>query len=136
MKFKTISNDQRELDINWLHINQYVAKWKPGTAFEVEIVRRTPRKSDPLRKYHFGVVLPIFMEHLGYEPHEDELFHRQLKIVYFRTKTDKKGIHRNVPSVFGERSEIPVPEKIKFVEWVKRQAAKEGCYIPDPGEKT
>ena len=86
--------------------------------------RRAP---DPLRAYYFGVVLPLFMEALGYEKDEQELFHRQLKIVYFQIKPDAKGIYRKVPSVFGNESTLPVQDKSKFVDWVVRKAAKEGC---------
>jgi hypothetical protein len=75
-----------------------------------------------------------FMEHLGYDPDEEMLFHRQLKIVYFQIKPDTKGIYRHVPHVFSNDSEIPVPKKKKFVDWVIRKAAQEGVYIEDPGE--
>ena len=47
-------------------------------------------------------------------------------------KPDKKGIYRNVPSVFSNESEIRVPQKKSFVDWVIRTAAKEGVYIEDP----
>ena len=132
MKLQTISTDDRKLNLNWDSINTYISKYKPGTAFEIEIVRRQPRKSDPLRKYYFAAVVKPFMEHLGYEPDELELFHRQLKITYFQIKPDLKGIYRNVPSVFSNESDIPVPVKKKFVDWVIRKASIEGCYIDDP----
>ena len=134
MLFKTISNTDRRLDLNWKAINAYTAKWKPGSSFEVQITKRQPKKSDPMRKYYFAVVIREFMNHLGYEPDELELFHRQLKIAYFQIKPDRKGIYRNVPSVFGEKSPLPVPDKKKFLDWVVRKAAQEGVYIPDPGE--
>ena len=132
MKFKLLTTKDRKLELNTERINIYVSKWKPFTPIEVEIKRRVPRKSDPLRKYYFGLVLPTFMDYLGYEKDEKMLFHRQLKIVYFQIKPDKKGIYRNVPSVFSNESEIPVPEKKRFVDWVIRAAAKKGCYVPDP----
>ena len=134
MKFRAVLDNDRKLPLNWESINQYLSKWKPGTPIEVEIVRRVPRKSDPLRKYYFAAVLPPFMEHLGYDPEEEMLFHRQLKIVFFKIKKDKKGIERKVPSVFSNDSDIPVPEKKIYVDWVIRKASQEGCYIPDPGE--
>jgi len=85
-----------------------------------------------MRKYYFGAVLPEFMKHLGYEPEEEMIFHRQLKIVYFKIKRDLKGIYRGVPSVFSNESDLPVPEKKAFVDWALRKAAQEGCYIDDP----
>lgn len=136
MKFQVVSNEKRELKLNWDVINIYTSRWKPATPFDVEITRRQARKSDPMRKYYFAIVLPLFMEHIGYDPDEDEIFHRQLKIVFFRIKPDKKGIHRKVPSVFGNDSELPVSEKKKFVDWVVRKAAENGVYIPDPEGET
>ena len=132
MKFKAYKKNGR-LDINWDHINIYTSRWKEGTEFDVEITRHQKTVSDPLRKYYFSAVLPPFMLYLGYEPEEDELFHRQLKIVYFRIKPDKKGIYRGVPSVFGNESKIPVSEKQQFCDWVIRKAAEEGVYIENPG---
>jgi len=132
--FKSLSNDQRKLDVNWDHVNLYVSRWKPHTPFVVEITRRQAKKSDPMRKYYFGVVIKEFMKHLGYEVDEEELFHRQLKIVYFGIKPDTKGIYRNVPSVFSNESDLDVSVKKEFVDWVVRKAAHEGVYIPDPNE--
>ena len=132
MKFQARTNSKREIEIQWDRVNAYLSKWPPETVLDVEIVKRVPRKSDPLRKYYFGGVIKPFMEYLGYEPDELELFHRQLKITYFQIKPDNKGIYRNVPSVFSNESEIHVPTKKKFVDWVIRTAAKEGVYISDP----
>jgi hypothetical protein len=133
MKFKAILNDKRRLNLNWEHINLYLSRWKPGTPFEIEIVRRKPKKSDPLRKYYFSTVIRPFADNQGYEADEIILFHRQLKIIYFQIKPDKWGAYKNVPHVFANESDIPVPDKKKFVDWVIRKAAAEGVYIPDPG---
>jgi hypothetical protein len=129
MRFKARTNSKRQIEINWDHVNVYLSKWPPGTVLDVEIVRRVARKSDPMRKMYFAAVLPPFAQHLGYDPDEYLLFHRQLKIVYFQIQPDKKGIYRKVPHVFSNDSEIPVPEKRKFMDWVLRKAALEGCYI-------
>ncbi len=134
MKFRAVTDDNRKLNLNWDSINQYLSRYKPGTPVEIEIVKRQPRKSDPLRKYYFAAVLPPFMEHLGYDPEEEMIFHRQLKIVFFKIKRDERGIRRGVPSVFSNESDIPVPIKKKFVDWVVRKASEYGAYIPDPGE--
>lgn len=132
MKFRAIKNKDK-LDINWERVNVYLSRFKDGTLFDVEITHRKRIKSDPMRKYYFGAVLPLFMEHLGYEREEQDDFHRQLKIVYFQIKPDAKGIYRHVPTVFSDKSDIPVEDKAKFLEWVVRKAAQEGVYIPDAG---
>lgn len=136
MKFKVVSDKNRKINLNWDRVNIYVSRWKPGTAFDVEVKRKQKKVSDPLRKYYFSTVLPPYLERLGYEPDEDELFHRQLKIVYFRVEPDEKGIYRekNIPSVFGNNSDLDVSIKLEFTEWVKRKAAQDGVYIPDPNE--
>ena len=131
MKFRAVK-DKGKLNINWERIEVYLSRFKDGTAFDLEIVNRQRTKSDPQRKYYFGVVLPAFMEHLGYEKDEQDLFHRQLKIKYFQINPDAKGIYRKVPSVFSNESEIVIAEKTKFIEWVVRKAAQEGVYIADP----
>ena len=146
MKFKALSNNERKLDLNWRNINIYTSKWKPGTSFEVDIVKRQPKKSDPLRKYFFAEVLPKFGNHSGYEVDEYGRFYFQLKIVYFEAQPellerfglkpvykDKKNVYRNVPSVFSNDSKLPVSEKKKFVDWVIRKGSMDGAYIEDPG---
>ena len=129
MKFRAVTNNKRQLDLNWEVINAYLSKWRPGTPIDIEIKRRVKKTSDPMRAYYFSAVLPPFMEQLGYDKEETELFHRQLKIVYFQIQPDKKGIYRKVPSVFSNEPDVRVPEQAKFVEWVIRAAAKEGVYI-------
>jgi len=133
MKFR-FQKIKGKANINWDHINTYISRWKDDTWFDMEIIRHQHKKSDPMRKWYFAGVLPPYMTELGYEKDEDELFHRQLKITYYRIKPDKKGIYRNVPSVFGEKSDIPVSEKKLFVDWVIRKAAVDGAYIEDPKE--
>ena len=132
MKFQARTNDKREIEVRWDLVNTYLSRWKPGTYLNLEITRRQAKKSDPMRKYYFGVVIKEFMRHLGYEVDEEELFHRQLKIVYFQVKPDVKGIYRNVPSVFSNESDLDVSVKKEFCDWVVRKAAHEGAYIPDP----
>jgi len=136
MKFRAVKSNG-DIDINWDRIKQYISRWKEGTLFDIEIVRRQKRKSDPMRKYYWGAVLPEYMKELGYERDEDELFHRQLKIRYFRVEPDSKGIYRdkNIPSVFSNDSELAVSIKKEFMDWVIRKAAQDGVYIPDPNEE-
>ena len=135
MKFKARTNEKQQLEVNWDLVNQYLKRWKPGTVLDFEIKRRVAKKSDPMRKMYFAAVLPAFANHLGYDPDEYLLFHRQLKIVYFQVQPDKKGIYRKVPHVFANESELPVPGKKKFVDWVLRKAAQEGCYIDLEGKR-
>jgi len=129
MKFRAKTNDKREIEIQWQQVNTYLSKWPPGTVLDVEIVRRQSRKSDPMRKLYFATILPQFAGHLGYDPDEYLLFHRQLKIVYFQVQPDDKGIYRKVPHVFANESTLSVGKKKRFMDWVERKASMEGCYI-------
>ena len=132
MKFK-VQKIKGKIDINWSHLEAYTSRWKDGTTFTVEITREQRKHSSPQRKMYFAGILPEFAKGLFYDPDEYLLFHRQLKIVYFQVQPDKKGIYRNVPHVFADESELPVPEKSKFIEWVLRKAAMEGIYIETKG---
>jgi len=140
MKFTLTSNQSREIQINWQVIKAYVSRWKPDTEFDIEIKRKQAKHSDPMRKYYFSTVLPPFMDELGYERDEHLLFHHQLKATYFQNDSDYKiyqderGIWRNVPSVFGNDSDMDISVKKQFVDWVVRKAAHYDVYIPDPGE--
>ena len=128
MRLKAIKKNGRR-DVNRDLIRTYLSRWKDGTPFTIEILRKQKKVSDPQRKMYFAGVLPPFMEHLGYEPTDKVLFHNQMKALYFQIKPDKYGMYKNLPSVFGNDSEIPVSDKTKFIEFVLRQAAYEGVYI-------
>lgn len=129
MKIKATSSKKKNLNIDWNSVMAYVAKCEPGTEFEIEVVKKHLKVSDPMRKLYFGHILSVYGEYLGYDREELELLHRQLKIVYFQIKADEKGIYRNVPSVFSNESDIQVSGKAKFVDWVFRVAGKDGCPI-------
>jgi len=131
MRFRARKIDGK-LDIQWDKLNLYVSRFKDNTFFDVEIKRVQKTVSGPMRAYYFSTVLPPFAEALGYDKDEHLLLHRQLKIVYFGIEPDKRGIYRKVPSVFGNKSKIAISDKQKFVEWVKRKAAIDGVYIPEP----
>ena len=135
MKFKALSDKERKLDLNWDCVNLYVSRYKPNTPFDIEITRRQAKRSNPLRAYYFGAVLPPIAEYAGYEKNEILKLHEFMKIRYFNVQPDKWGIYRDkdIPSVFSDESEIEVPDKKKFVDHVIRQASKLGVYIPDPG---
>jgi hypothetical protein len=129
MKFQARTNEKRQLDVRWDLVNTYLSRWKPDTLFDIEIKRHQSKISDPMRKLYFAAILPEFASHLGYDPDEYLLFHRQLKIIYFNVEPDKRGIYRKVPHVFANESNLVVSEKKKFIEWVLRKAAQEGKVI-------
>jgi len=139
MKTKLVSDDNRKIHLNMEHINLYVSRYKPFTPFDFELVRRQKKVSDPMRRFYFAAVLPPFMAELGYDPDEELLFHHQLKVTYFRAThdvyQDERGMWRNVPSVFGNNSDLEISIKSDFLHWVVRKAAHYGVYIEMPDEK-
>lgn len=145
MDFKLVSNDARRVHINIDLINIYTSRYLPGTSYDLSITRRQARKSDPMRKYYFGFVLPPLMLKVGYSVDETREFHKQLKIRHFidhpdfldaegKTiiKQDEWGIWQNVPHVFRDESTLVISVKKVFVDRVRQIAAEEGVYTPDP----
>jgi ferric iron reductase protein FhuF len=138
LKFKARTDENRELLAKWDLVAAYVSRYKPHTVFDIEIVRRQKTESSPLRKYYFACVMPPLVEKTGYEKHETLLVHHQMKVTYFKDDPnyeiyqDKRGIWRNVPSVFSKDSKIKVSIKKEFVDWAIRLAAQYGAYIEDP----
>jgi hypothetical protein len=136
MKFKKRSDKNRKLQINLDLIQAYASRYLPETEFEIEVTRRKKTISDPMRRWYFredGVIKPL-MKHLGYDPEDMLSLHRYLKILYFNVQPDKFGHYpeKDIPSVFGNESKMPVDEKRAFVDWVLRKAADQGCYIDNP----
>jgi hypothetical protein len=136
VKFKSKSDKNRNIKINLGLINTYVSRYLPGTEFEIEIVRRKRKKSDPLRKYFYGVVLPLFCDAYGYDAEERLTVHKHCKCLYFSVEPDKHGVYRDrdVPALFGDDTEKDNQVKLKYIKWMQRKAAEAGVYIPDPNE--
>jgi len=129
MRFQFRTDKNRKPMIDWDKVHLYLQHRKADTVWDIEIKPHERKVSDPMRKLYFAVVLPKFANHLGYDPDEEILLHRQLKIIFFKIEPDKKGIYRKVPSVFGNDSDLVISEKKRFFDWVLRKASIEGCYI-------
>ncbi len=114
-------------------IQAYLSRFKDGDVFVHEIRRPQKLGSNPYRRYYFGVVLKDFMAGLFYEPHEKDMFHEQLKELYFQVKPDEHGFKR-IPNVFHKKKGLSVKKQIEYVDWVKRLAAQQDIYLPDPNE--
>lgn len=114
-------------------VKAYLSRFKENDVFKIDITRPQKRGSNQFRRYYFGVVLKDFMAGLFYEPHEKDMFHEQLKELYFQVKPDKHGFKR-IPNVFHKKKGLPAKKQIEYVEWAKRLAAREGIYINDPNE--
>ena len=131
MKFRA-RKEQNKLVYQKELVQAYLSRFPENTVFKVDITR--PQKSsDPYRRYYFGVVLKDFMAGIFYEPHEKDMFHEQLKELYFQPEPDEHGFKR-VPNVFHKKKGLPIKKQIEFTEWVKRLAAQQDIYISDVNE--
>jgi hypothetical protein len=139
MNFKVVSDHNRNVCLNMTAIQAYASRYKPGTSFDVEFVRRVPKKvaSPEQRGYYYAEVLPKLMLACGYDPEESSMVHRQLKIIFFHVQPDKRGIYRDkeIPSVFSLESDIGVEKRCQFIDWVARKAAENGEYVNPPKGK-
>ena len=138
MKSKLVSDNNRKVSINMAAINAYTSRWKPGTAFSFEIVRRVKRVSTPARKYYYGVVLPCFLDAYYYDRDDADTVHKHLKILFFGIKPDSHGIVRekDIPSVFSDEPTVPPDQRNAFTEWVIRKCAMSdnSIMVPEPGD--
>jgi hypothetical protein len=136
MKFTSRTDADRKLALNWTAINAYLSRWRPGTEVEIEITRAERKVSNPQRRYYFSTVLPVLLEATGYDPDEALLVHKHLKILFFNVAPDSRGIYRDkdIPSVFGNESDVPISVKTKFIDWVMRKCSEYGAYVPSPCE--
>ena len=134
MNFKAVTDNNRKLSVNWDRVNAYVAQWPPGTPLEFSLTRRKKKRSEPMRKYYYAVVLPVLLDTLGYERDEAEQVHTALKCRYFNVRPDKRGIYRvkDIPAVFADDSPHDVSIKKAFTDWVIRKCSEHGGYVPDP----
>lgn len=129
MKFRARKEGNR-LEYQRELVAVYLKRFKEGDVFICEIRRPQKKSSDSQRRYYFGAMLPVFMDHLGYDRDEKLAFHNQLKCIYYNVKPDKNGF-LIPPNVFtkGKRT---TKEAADFMSWVQRKAAEMGCYIEDP----
>jgi len=68
----------------------YVANLE-GKRIEELLQPEKSTRSDPLNRYYFGVVVPLFMELAGFRQSEKDEAHQALKI-WKASSTDEKGI--------------------------------------------
>ena len=110
--------------------DQYIKSFKDGTLLEIIVKKFKETKSDPLRKYYFGVVMKLLSEETGYT--KDEM-HDAMKAKFASTYGENDLLI--IQSVFSNKSKMSIEDKQDFIEQVKRWAATYlSLYIPDPNE--
>ena len=134
MKFST-QNRNGKTPVQWKAIKAYVDKQKPGTKLLWDVHPAKSTESDPMRNYYFGCVIKPTLAELGYEPFESTDFHEKMKQLYFDIEPDELGIYRDVPSVFGKKSDLVLKKKWKFVDFVVRTVNKYGVVVDDPPDR-
>lgn len=96
-----------------------------GSDIELLLRKRRRTRSNQQNRYLHGVVIPVFAEHLGYDPTEMK---EALKWRFLQ-------VHRNgkLPTV-RSTANLNTAEMTEFIEQTRRLAAEMGCNIPNPGE--
>lgn len=129
MKFRAIISERYGLNMNRELVKAFLEGFKPGTPMSVEIKKYRKPATDSQRGLYFGHILPEFMKGLGYETTEKDLFHAQLKGLFYGIKPDRFGMYRGLPSVFGAKSKLTQEQRTEFIDGILRMAAREGVYI-------
>ena len=137
MKSRLVSDSARQVHINMDAVNAYTSRWKPGTPFSFEIVRRIKKVSDPQRKWYWSTVLPCFLDAYFYDRDEADSIHKFLKIKFFLVEPDEHGIYRDkdIPSVFSNEPTAKPEERKAFIDWVIRKCAQSPdnpIMVPEP----
>lgn len=111
----------------------------PGKPVNVRFTIARPERTLPQVAYLHSVCYTMLSEHTGYEKDEIEEY---LLGAYFGWKEKKLPggrvssvpIRRTTTDEEGNRDVISGENFFKFVEWIQRVAARQGCIIPDPSK--
>jgi hypothetical protein len=106
-------------------------KWH-GKHVTVTVERFVKSKSNPQLAYYFGVVVPLWSEHSGYE--EDEM-HTELKKAYLPRRREFAKLTGELVDDIPSLAEITVEEMSRFLDRVVKEAALQGVRIPSPEER-
>ena len=98
---------------------------------QIEVIVRLPKKirSDPQRKYYFGVVVPILSEYTGFTKEE---MHLELKRLFLSEEVKGKKV-----TLLKTRSttELTTVEFMGYIAEIQQWASESfDLYIPDPDE--
>ena len=109
------------------HVNEYqrLIGHLEGKQIDLRLGKRRRPRSLSQNAYYWGVVVELFAEHLGYEPEE---LHDALKIKFLTRRAETP-----LPTV-ASTADLDTAEFTDYIERVRRLAAEQGCYVPDPGE--
>ena len=111
----------------------------PGRAVNVRFTIARPERTLPQVAYLHAVCYAMLSEHTGYEKEEIEEY---LLGAYFGWKEKKLPggrvssvpIRRTTTDEEGNRDVLDGEKFFKFVEWIQRVGARQGCIIPDPSK--
>lgn len=103
-----------------------------GKRVDVIVRMHRTKRSDRQNRYHWGVVVPLIAQELGYDKHEHEDVHYALVAKCFGTHFDER-LKQDVPNK--RSSDLSTTEFSELIEWEARYAAQEwGLVIPMPNE--
>lgn len=102
-----------------------------GKHVTVIVERFVKSKSNPQLAYYYGVAVPLWAEHCGYE--EDEM-HVELKKAYLPRRREFAKLTGELVEDIPSLAELTVEEMSRFLDRVIREAAHQGIHIPTSEE--
>lgn len=112
-------------------VSRFLHQAMPGKKLLVEVKAYSPKRSNSLNSYYWGVVVKTIAEATGYESPE---VHEILAKKFLPPKVVEIAGERH--AVRAQTAKLPTVEFQGYIEAIKRWAAQEleGLYIPDPNE--
>jgi len=94
-----------------------------GKKVVVTVKQERKHRSLPQNNYYWGVVIPLLMDHTGYEKNE---MHDAMRVKFL--SIEEKGL-----MIVGSTTNLSTKEFMEYVEQITRWAAQEmGVVIPPP----
>ena len=125
-----VEKKMKMLDRERVALARWISTFKNGAKLELVVRKWKEKRTDPQRKYYFGVVVPILGNHFGYESEE---MHEELKIM-FNPKKSKIDPSRTIGGSTTKMSTVEFySDDNSYVERICRWAATEhSIFIPPP----
>jgi hypothetical protein len=129
--FKLPKNASRERQLQ--RINAFLLSLSTGRAWSIEVKELRPKRSDAQNRYLWGICYPAIMKHLeGWEA--QDVHDYCLGECFGWEKIEGLGRARLRP--LKRSSGLSVTEFMDYVDWIQRNMAQKGIYVPAPNEET
>lgn len=119
------------------NLHAFTDRLPADRSFVVSFAPLTKKRTEKQRRALFGAAYRALMEFAGLAGSEDKReLHRFMCRKYFGERSDKLGrmvpLRTTTTNERGEKDEIDTQEALRFYEFLQREGASVGCYVPDP----